>query len=59
MVIPDPDLDFLPIPDQGAKKATDPGSRGQKGNGSGFATLDFRGTPGSIKEVGGGGGWIG
>jgi hypothetical protein len=25
--IPDPDPDFLPIPDPGVKKATDPGSR--------------------------------
>ncbi len=24
---PDPDLDFLPIPDPGVKKAPDPGSR--------------------------------
>jgi hypothetical protein len=31
MFIPDPDLDFFPIPD--------PGSRGQKGTGSGYATL--------------------
>ncbi len=29
--IPDPDADFLPIPDRGVKKAPDPGS--------GFATL--------------------
>jgi hypothetical protein len=26
MFIPDPDLDVLPIPDPGAKKAPDPGS---------------------------------
>jgi hypothetical protein len=26
MNIPDPDLDFLPIPDSGVKKAPDPGS---------------------------------
>ncbi len=26
MFIPDPDLDFLPIPDPGVKKALDPGS---------------------------------
>jgi hypothetical protein len=26
MFIPDPDLDFLPIPDLGGKKAPDPGS---------------------------------
>jgi hypothetical protein len=26
MLIPDPDLDFLPIPDPGIKKAPDPGS---------------------------------
>jgi hypothetical protein len=25
MFIPDPDLDFLPIPDPGVKKASDPG----------------------------------
>jgi hypothetical protein len=25
-LIPDPDLDFLPIPDPGVKKALDPGS---------------------------------
>jgi hypothetical protein len=33
MFIPDPDLDFLPIPDPGVKKARDPGS--------GSATLRF------------------
>jgi hypothetical protein len=26
MLIPDPDLEFLPIPDPGVKKAPDPGS---------------------------------
>jgi hypothetical protein len=26
MFIPDPELDFLPIPDPGVKKAPDPGS---------------------------------
>jgi hypothetical protein len=33
---PDPDLDFLPIPDPGSRgqKAPDPGSRSQKGTGS-------------------------
>jgi hypothetical protein len=33
-MIPDPDADFLPIPDPGVKKAPDPGS------GSGSATLN-------------------
>ncbi len=36
MFIPDPDLDFLPIPDHGIP---DHGSRGQKSTGSGSATL--------------------
>ncbi len=26
MFIPDPDLDFLPVPDPGVEKALDPGS---------------------------------
>ncbi len=38
-VIPNPDLDFLPIPDPEVfLPITDPGCRGQKGTGSGSAT---------------------
>jgi tetrahydromethanopterin S-methyltransferase subunit G len=42
MLIPDPDLEFFPIPD--------PGSRGQKGTGSGSATL-LRQRPGKVNWI--------
>jgi hypothetical protein len=38
MFIPDPDLDFLPIPDPGVKKSSDPGSGSAQLLGGGFIT---------------------
>jgi hypothetical protein len=44
-VQPDPDLDFLLIPDPGVKEALDPGVKKARDPGSGSATLSLKSKP--------------